>query len=93
MAHCTGRFPTIPSAQLLILGVNIENVFFRELNAQFERYPALEADEPMVLSGYATFLVAVGLFVGWEGGHILLCGLCVHTNQTLNTFIANIKHY
>lgn len=37
----------------------------RELNAQFKRYSALEANEPIV-SGYATFLVAVKIF-GWVG--------------------------
>lgn len=50
--------------------------FRRELNAQFERYPALEADEPMV-SGYATFLVEVGLFVGWEGRGVRYCAASV----------------
>lgn len=56
--HCSGRFPTVPLLNSSYsLRVNRE----RELNAQFERYPILKANEPMA-SGYATFHVAVGLF-------------------------------
>jgi len=56
--HCSGSFFLFPLLNSSFpLRVNRE----RELNAQFEGYPILKANEPMA-SGYATFHVAVGLF-------------------------------
>lgn len=51
-------FPLCPSQQLRLAEGKYRE---KELNAQFERYPILKANEPMA-SGYATFHVTVGLF-------------------------------